>query len=168
MTRGAILKAFRTLEAAGLPRPYTSAQEVADTVDVWQDTLDLTDEQLHAAVRAHLRGERSRWWPTPGELLALVPQEQPSARATPELARTIDGDWPGSRAARLGPLGSIACLDAAQEEARAAWEEGGAKPCGAPPARHSCALTCEPCGRDVLERADRLAERAHLRLVEGL
>lgn len=172
MTRGAILKAFRVLEAAGLARPYTSAQEVADTADVWQHTMEeLSDEQLRAAVRSHLRSERGRFWPSPSELLVAARREQRAERTAPELvAQEGGGDWPGKRAAALGPPASCACLDEAQAEARAAWAEAGVKPCGAAPGRHTCPLACGPCTRDVLQRADALADkraRPALRLVEG-
>lgn len=165
-TKNAIIRQFSRLEGAGLKPPYTDAFGCSAAGDVWLDLLEeLTDAQLEAAVKEHAR--RSRWWPTPGELLALVPPEQPTERSRPELVRQAE-PWPGQRVGRLDGRRQTNVLDEAQEQARSAWLEAGVKPCGAAPGRHTCPLDCEPCGRDVLERADQLADRAHLRLVEGL
>lgn len=110
MTRPGIFRCFRVLEAAGLPRPYTCAQEASDSADVWRDTLpELSDEQLLAATRAHLRSERSRWWPTPGELLRGLPREA--------IEEQPDGDYPGRRWGALADgQRRIALLDQAHEE----------------------------------------------------
>lgn len=73
MTPDDILKAFITLESAGIRRPDTMAPTVEAldaTAELWADLLsDMTPAQLAAAVKTHLRHpERGRFWPTPADL----------------------------------------------------------------------------------------------------
>ncbi len=74
INRAAVAMAFATFNAAGCRPPDShSTEEGLDfALRVWCSVLaDLDRETLLALVVAYLRTPGSKWWPTPGELLAL-------------------------------------------------------------------------------------------------
>lgn len=69
------LKKCRIVITTGGPGP----NELRDLAAAWAELLhDVTDAELHDAVTAHLRSP-TPWWPTPGQLLALVPSRRMEA-----------------------------------------------------------------------------------------
>ena len=75
-TLNAILLAFTSLESAGflLPRTMETDEGLAKGGMVWSEVLhDVADEDFAAAVVTFMREAQARWWPTPGQLLQLVP-----------------------------------------------------------------------------------------------
>lgn len=76
MNRKAITLVFATLEAGGVrpPASYREEDGFAFAVDLWSGVLgDLEPQELLTAAAAFLRTPDARFWPTPGQLLELVP-----------------------------------------------------------------------------------------------
>jgi hypothetical protein len=72
--RADIAVAFATFKAAGCkpPTDHASDEGLDFALRVWTSVLaDLEREQLLELVVAYVRTPGSKWWPTPGELLAL-------------------------------------------------------------------------------------------------
>lgn len=97
-TKRAVKSAFDVLIAAGFVPPSTwtsgpdeerrAAQRA--TYEVWHKALAVLDDaSLEAAVAEHAAG--GRFWPKPGELLALAPQRRIPATATPRRLDEIAG-----------------------------------------------------------------------------
>jgi hypothetical protein len=95
-SKRSIAELFARMEGRGYlqPEPWRTGTEaerrraVALAIDVWaEDLADVTDDDLDALGRAYARsGER--WWPTPGQLLALGRRTATAsdAMATPDAA----------------------------------------------------------------------------------
>jgi len=82
-TRDGIKAAFATLRAGGSePPPEWAASDGSARRDEKIRSIDaaevvlapITDEALAGAVLAWLQSSRARWWPAPGQLLALAPR----------------------------------------------------------------------------------------------
>ena len=106
LTRFDIDAAFGRLQAAGLPLPPTwEAVGRGRVAAEWQQALGeaITKADLDAAVTGYIRTDR-KFWPTPGQLLALAPPRAtthgPSWRE-PDLRRY---DWYALRAGPDGPV----------------------------------------------------------------
>lgn len=106
----AVATAFAALDIASLPRPrgLESARDVAVAVRQWARWLRaVADRDLAVAVDAYVLSG-ARFWPTPGQILALAPRS----------AGTLIEEAP-----RRGPY------DLAPPEARAVvlerWQAGG-------------------------------------------
>lgn len=93
--RNALVRAFTLLVAGGCRPPSewleldTGNSARLATQRVWLElprVQAISEDALLDACRTWLGSDRSRWWPTPGELLALVPR-----RDAPQL--TDRGDW---------------------------------------------------------------------------
>lgn len=95
----AIAAAFERLQARGIlsPEPWRSGSQadrdraMALSVATYADDLEgITDRQLHDAAKAYaLSGER--YWPTSGQLLALVPRGEAGREV--ELLMSGDVAW---------------------------------------------------------------------------
>lgn len=75
MTPDTIQHLFTVLQAAGLraPKVYETDQGVKAGIDIFGATLsEITDDELGAAARSYVSG-KVPFWPTPGQLLDLVP-----------------------------------------------------------------------------------------------
>ncbi|MCK5495413.1 MAG: hypothetical protein KAI41_02910 [Hyphomicrobiaceae bacterium] len=80
MTRKAILRLFSILEGGGLKKPpvYSERAGVKMGVDVFFACLqEITESELQSAAFAYLTGAVP-FWPTPGQLLDLVPHLEAS------------------------------------------------------------------------------------------
>jgi hypothetical protein len=67
---------WQVIEAAGIPRPWTTAEETDRAGQVWAAVLaDVPGLRLQAMTLAWLRSAESRFrqWPTPGALLHALP-----------------------------------------------------------------------------------------------
>lgn len=76
MTEADIIDVLELLERAGCPAPCADPEQAAKTISVWLAVFgDHTKAQLEAAALGHLAGPKARYWPTPGQLVALLPVE---------------------------------------------------------------------------------------------
>lgn len=121
----AVKLAFAALEAAGLRPPDALGTEIGwrAAVGLWERALrDLDDRALEAAVDAYVSQPDARWWPSPGQLLALVTVDGPSGHdAFGRLLECVR-----QHAGRAEPLEPGApepwSLHPSREEAQARWE----------------------------------------------
>jgi len=69
-----VVATFGLLDAAAIPRPKGWASlDVVGVATEWARLMSaLTDEQAIQAVREYI-ASGAKWWPTPGQLLQLVP-----------------------------------------------------------------------------------------------
>ena len=71
----AVAGVFDFLDTVGIVRPsqWSDSLAVADAIASWRAVLfDLSDDALRTAAIAYTRGPRSRFWPSPGELLVYA------------------------------------------------------------------------------------------------
>ena len=71
----AVAGVFDFLDTVGIVRPsqWSDSLTVADAIASWRCVLfDLSDDALRTAAIAFARGPRSRFWPSPGELLVYA------------------------------------------------------------------------------------------------
>lgn len=79
---------WQVIEAAGIPRPWSTPEEADRSVQVWAAVLaDVPAERLQACTVAWLRSPEARFrtWPMPGALL--------HALGTPEQVDDADDAW---------------------------------------------------------------------------
>ena len=105
LTRFDIDQAFSRLQSGGLPTPPAwDAQNRLQIATEWVKALGagMTPDRLAGAVTAYLRSA-ARYWPTPGQLLALVVLPTPHGSSIRE-PDPKDWDW---YALRPGPEGPV-------------------------------------------------------------
>lgn len=91
LRRSDVAIAFATFEAAGCraPKSHGSDEGLDFALRVWLSVLsDLTRDDLLELVVAYVRSPGSKWWPTPGELLAL--RSEPADDALEQWGRLLD------------------------------------------------------------------------------
>ena len=77
MTVDEVAAAFMILRAGGIRSMFKHDDEILEAMRVWVVVLDdVGGEELVTAARSYLRQPASFYWPTPGQLLALVPRHQ--------------------------------------------------------------------------------------------
>ena len=75
-TMANVVACWRVIEAAGIPRPWTTEEQTDQAVRVWAAVLaDVPDERLQTLTVAWLRSPEARFrqWPMPGALLHALP-----------------------------------------------------------------------------------------------
>lgn len=74
-----ILQCWQVIEAAGIPRPWSTTEDTERALAVWSAVLgDVDAARLQACTVAWLRSPESRYgrWPTPGALLHALPSAE--------------------------------------------------------------------------------------------
>ena len=106
-----ISKAFGLLQAAGIPKPKAwDAMDPKGILKVWRSMFsNVSDEDVIRAAEAYA-SSGEKWWPTAGQLRALVPRREgkllefkPGAGLTPRHKFEAElAEWsPGGRAVWL-------------------------------------------------------------------
>lgn len=92
MSPEVLTKCFAYLTSLRLANGPTTAADMEATGEAWLFALDdMTDDQLRAAVKGHIRNpERGKWWPTPADLLAALGATAPEDPAEAAWNRMIE------------------------------------------------------------------------------
>lgn len=147
---------FRRFRAANMHPPVDLRvdAEVATLAATWSEVWqDRTDAELVAACRAYLATD-SRWWPSPGQLLALVP---------PRPVRQIEARTPMQRAERRMGLVTIEMYraDPTGETSREVLDQAIRDTMSACGEERCIGVDCEPCDAALADRLEELwAERS--------
>lgn len=75
MNRDELKECFARLERVGFERParWNDAAEAAKGIDEWVSVVaDIDPQAFHDAIGEHIRTARGRWWPVPGQIVALI------------------------------------------------------------------------------------------------
>jgi len=131
-SRRGVLVAIGTLTAAGVRPPWTDEDGQAQTTEVWYGLLGSVDDgRLVEAVAVYLVSADARWWPLPGQLLALVPPTPPARQIEAVQHPCPLRDEPGTTGQAL-----VDAVDSIVDR----WVISGVlpAPCGGCPVRREC------------------------------
>lgn len=88
-SKAAIFSCWRLLSGAGINHPpaWKGMDLNTEAVVAWESVLyDVLDEDLGKATIAYLRIDNAKYWPSPGQLIQLIPQNQLSGLNTADEA----------------------------------------------------------------------------------
>lgn len=155
MDEVALAAAFELLERSGYRPPYDGAEQMQATMQAWAAAWrGRSASDLRTALAEWLSRPSSRWWPKPGEVLALAP-------ARP--ARQLEARTPLERAEEL--MGRVTTemyqADPSGETSRVVLDQAiddTMRACG----QDRCiGVDCEPCTTALARRLEELwAERS--------